>query len=128
MVMKRACKHTEYSKPDDDICIRIHSQTHAQKNALAHTYTCMKETQNIFTRFILLQPMHLFHTKVYQSIKLILKPVKIFKTHQHVSISYEIILREFVISLLRLLSFNLLSCHGFTVVMLPHNHSKSMTT
>ena len=78
-----------------------------------------------------------------------LKPVKIFKTLQHVSISYEIILREFVISLLKLLSFNLLSCHGFTVVMrqhiygisalcallrgnticmLPHYHSKSMTT
>ena len=43
--------------------------------------------------------MHFFHTKMYQSIKLILKPVKIFKTLQHVSVSYEIILREFVNSL-----------------------------
>ena len=42
------------------------------------------------------------------------------KTLRHVSISYEIILREFVISLLRLLSFNLLSCEGFTVVMRQH--------
>jgi len=49
---------------------------------------------------------------MYQSVKLILKPVRIFKTLQYVFISYEIILREFVISLLRLLSFNLLSCHG----------------
>jgi len=47
--------------------------------------------------------MHFFHTKTYQSIKLILKPVKIFKILQHVSISYEIMLREFI-SLLRLLS------------------------
>jgi len=54
-----------------------------------------------------------------------LKPVKIFKTLQHVSISYEIILREFVISLLKLLSFNLLSCHGFTVVMRQHTYGIS---
>ena len=68
-----------------------------------------KQIVNEFSRFILHQPMHFFHTKMYQSIKLILKPVIIFKTLQHVSISYKIILREFVISLLRLLSFNLLS-------------------
>ena len=34
--------------------------------------------------------MHFFHTEMYQFIKLILKPVKIFKTLQHVPISYEI--------------------------------------
>ena len=44
MVMKRACKRNEYSKPEDDICIRIHPQTHAQK--CGHTH--MNETQNIF--------------------------------------------------------------------------------
>ena len=79
----------------------------------------------INSRFILHQSVLFFHTEMYQSIKLILKPVKIFKTLQHVSISYEIILREFVISLLRLLSFNLLSCHGFTVVMRQHTYGIS---
>jgi len=69
--------------------------------------------------------MHFFHTKMYQSIKLILKPVKIFKTLQHISISYEIILMEFVISLLRLLNFNLLSCHEFIVVMQLHTYGIS---
>ena len=75
--------------------------------------------------FILHQPMHFFHTTMYQSIKLILKPVKIFKTLRHVSISYEIILREFVVSLLRLLSFKSLSCDGFIVVMRQHTYGIS---
>jgi len=39
----------------------------------------------------------------------VLKAFKTFKTLRHVSIFYEIILREFVISLLRLLSLNLLN-------------------
>ena len=69
--------------------------------------------------------MHFFHTTMYQSIKLILKPVKIFKTLRHVSISYEIILREFVVSLLRLLSFKSLSCDGFIVVMRQHTYGIS---
>ena len=83
-----------------------------------------------------------------------IKTIETFKIIRHISISYEIILREFVTSLLRLLSFNLLKCRRFIVVMrqhtsavcivqrveldddaqcrltrrmLPHNHNKSTT-
>ena len=50
------------------------------------------------------KPSTLPHTKMYYSSKPVLKEFKTFKTLRYVSISYEIILREFVISLLRLLS------------------------
>jgi len=58
-------------------------------------------------------------------IKSSIKTIKTFKTIRNVSVSYEIILREFVISLLRLLSFNLLKCRRLIVVMWQHTSGKS---
>jgi len=54
-----------------------------------------------------------------------IKTLKTFKTLRHVSISYEIILRESVISFLRLPSFNLLKCRRLIVVMRQHTSGMS---
>jgi hypothetical protein len=67
--------------------------------------------------FISHQPMHFFLQR-YISLKSVLKTLKIFKTLRHISISSEINLREFVISLLRLFIYYLFIIYLFIIYLL----------
>jgi len=63
---------------------------------------------------------------MYYSSKPVLKTPKTFKTLRHVSISYEIILREFFISLLSLLSLKFTLNLNFKLIKLNKEIKNSL--
>ena len=78
----------------------VNNTKQQQLNVVNYIFNLLNQTLKIalnkpkhVAMFILHQLMHFFHTRMYYSLKLALKPIKTFKTLRHVSISYEIILR-----------------------------------
>jgi hypothetical protein len=108
---------------EDTIDIRRHKET---RNRFKYDLLALPSTWRIRdknTNSVLSSIHHNLWLKtiqIYKDVSVLkstIKTIKTFITFRHVSISYEIILREFVISLLRSLSFNLLKYRRLIVVM-----------